>query len=71
MLQQLEDSLQQLYLQSAILAEYLLTAQDWPTSLQAVSSALDLDPSDVPLLLAVASTHTPSLGQKYGLSFAV
>ena len=70
-LQQLEDSLQQLYLQSAILAEYLLTAQDWPTSLQAVSSALDLDPSDVPLLLAVASTHTPSLGQKYGLSFAV
>jgi len=67
-LNQLEDNLQQLYLQSCILAEYLLTAEDF-INLQSIASVLDLDPCDIPLLLAVASTHTPLVGQKYGLSF--
>eukprot|EP00092_Neocalanus_flemingeri_P017277 GFUD01018683.1.p1 GENE.GFUD01018683.1~~GFUD01018683.1.p1 ORF type:complete len:874 (+),score=143.39 GFUD01018683.1:108-2729(+) len=67
-LNQLEDNLQQLYLQSCILAEYLLTAEDF-INLQSIASILDLDPCDIPLLLAVASTHTPLVGQKYGLSF--
>ena len=30
---------------------------------------IDVSPCDVPLLLSIASTHTPSVGQKYGLSF--
>ena len=68
-LTQLEDNLQQLYLQSCILAELLLS-QDSFHSLQTISSTLDLDPCDVPLLLAVAATHTPAVGHKYGLSFA-
>lgn len=67
-LNQLEDNLQQLYLQSCILAEYLLSAEDF-INLQSIASVLDLDPCDIPLLLAVASTHTPLVGQKYGLSF--
>ena len=68
-LTQLEDNLQQLYLQSCILAELLLS-QDGFHSLQTISSVLDVDPCDVPLLLTVAATHTPSVGHKYGLSFA-
>ena len=68
-LNQLEDGLQQVYLQSCILAEFLLS-QDGFHSLQTISSVLDVDPCDVPLLLSVAATHTPSVGHKYGLSFA-
>ena len=68
-LNQVEDGLQQVYLQSCILAEFLLS-QDGFHSLQTISSVLDVDPCDVPLLLSVAATHTPSVGQKYGLSFA-
>jgi len=66
---QLEDNLQQLYLQSCILAEYLLSSEDF-LNLQTISAILDVDPCDVPLLLSVAATHTPSVGQKYGLSFS-
>jgi len=68
-LNQLEDNLQQLYLQSCILAEYLLSAEDF-LNLQTISDILDVDPCDVPLLLSIAATHTPSVGQKYGLSFS-
>ena len=68
-LNQLEDGLQQVYLQSCILAEFLLS-QDGFHSLQTISSVLDVEPCDVPLLLSVAATHTPSVGHKYGLSFA-
>ena len=68
-LNQMEDGLQQVYLQSCILAEFLLS-QDGFHSLQTISSVLDFDPCDVPLLLSVAATHTPSVGHKYGLSFA-
>ena len=68
-LNQLEDGLQQVYLQSCILAEFLLS-QDGFHSLQTISSVLDLDPCDVPLLLSVAATHTPSVAHRYGLSFA-
>lgn len=67
-LNQLEDNLQQLYLQSCILAEYLLTSQEF-INLQSIASVLDLNSCDIPLLLAVASTHTPLVGQKFGLSF--
>ena len=49
-LNQLEDNLQQLYLQSCILAEYLLTAEEF-INLQSIASVLDLDPCDIPLLL--------------------
>merc|ERR550519_1390499 len=45
-----EDELQQLYLQSCILAEYLLTVQFM--NLNSIADALDLHPHDIPLLLA-------------------
>ncbi len=44
-----EDQLQVVYLHSCVLAEYLLTAEF--TSLQTISRDLNLDPSDIPLLL--------------------
>jgi len=66
-LRHLEDRLQVIYLHSCTLAEYLLTTE--LLDLQSLASSLDLDPCDVPLLLTVASTHTPLVGKKYGLSF--
>jgi len=62
-----EDELQQLYLQSCILAEYLLTVQFM--NLNSIADALDLHPHDIPLLLAAASAHTPMVGKKFGLGF--
>merc|ERR1712192_261113 len=61
------DELQQLYLQSCILAEYLLTVQFM--NLNSIADALDLHPHDIPLLLAAASAHTPMVGKKFGLGF--
>ena len=44
-----EDQLQVVYLHSCVLAEYLLSTEF--ISLQTVTRDLDLDPSDIPLLL--------------------
>jgi len=63
----LEDQLQQVYLESCSLSEYLLST-DY-TSLQNITKSLQVDASDVPLLLAVASTHTPAVGKKLSLGF--
>ncbi|XP_023328968.1 folliculin-interacting protein 1 [Eurytemora carolleeae] len=63
----LEDQLQQIYLYSCTLSEYIVSA-DY-TTLQNISKHLQVDPCDVPLLLAVASTHTPAVGKKLSLGF--
>lgn len=73
--QHLEERLSELYLKSQLLAQYLLGgavggasgATSAPYHLPDLTRALGLDVNDLPLLLAVASTHTPALTHMYGL----
>lgn len=77
-MQHLEERLCELYLKSQLLAEYLLggaacslrgtEATFSPFNLPELTKALGLDLNDLPLLLAVASTHTPALTKMFGLS---
>ncbi|XP_066991475.2 folliculin-interacting protein 2 [Anabrus simplex] len=66
-LQHLESKLRELCLRSQALAELLLTTEF--CDLASLTSFLGLEANDVPLLLAVASTHTPQVTQHYGLTF--
>ncbi|XP_055911447.1 folliculin-interacting protein 2 [Eupeodes corollae] len=63
----LESKLQEIYMHSESLASFLL-ATDF-CSLSAVTTALNLTENDVPLLLSVASIHTPQISKKCGISF--
>lgn len=63
----MELKLQEMYLQSETLAAFLLATEF--CSLNTVTSALNLSPNDVPLLLSVASVHSPQVTKKYGISF--
>lgn len=63
----LESKLKEIYLQSETLAAFLLTTEF--CSLNTVTSTLNLTDNDVPLLLSVASIHSPQLTKKYGISF--
>lgn len=73
--QHFEELLSELYLKSQLLAQYLLGgavgggggATAAPYHLPDLTRALGLDVNDLPLLLAVASTHTPTLTHMYGL----
>ncbi|XP_050694259.1 uncharacterized protein LOC126984571 [Eriocheir sinensis] len=73
--QHLEERLSELYLKSQLLAQYLLGgavggatgATSAPYHLPELTRALGLDLNDLPLLLAVASTHTPALTHMFGL----
>jgi folliculin-interacting protein 2 len=66
-LQHLESKLREICLHSHALAQLLL-ATDF-CEMSQLTSALNLEANDVPLLLAVASTHTPEVTQRYGLTF--
>ncbi|CAL4069543.1 unnamed protein product, partial [Meganyctiphanes norvegica] len=73
-----EDRLRELYFKSQLLSEYLLGKQSnlgggiggsYPQhGLPELTRALGLDVNDLPLLLAVASTHTPALTRMFGIS---
>ncbi|CAH0558064.1 unnamed protein product [Brassicogethes aeneus] len=63
----LENKLQEICIRSKTLAQLLLKAPI--CSLELLNSTLHLDVNDVPLLMAIASIHTPQVTQKYGLSF--
>ena len=63
----LEAKLQEMYLQSETLAAYLL-GNDF-CRLNTLTKALNLSENDVPLLLSVASIHSPQVCKKYGISF--
>ncbi|XP_045626020.2 uncharacterized protein [Procambarus clarkii] len=77
-MQHFEERLCELYLKSQLLAEYLLggagaslrgtEAALSPYHLPELTRALGFDLNDLPLLLAVASTHTPALTRMFGLS---
>lgn len=58
-----------MWLRSEALAEMLMTTDVCKISLTNLTSALDLDAADIPLLLAVAQTHSPQLAQRIGLTF--
>ncbi|EFA03529.1 folliculin-interacting protein 1 [Tribolium castaneum] len=66
-LMHIEQTLQELCIRSKALAELLLATEF--CNMEQLTSALQLEVNDVPLLLAVASTHSPQVTQKYGLSF--
>lgn len=55
----LEDRLQELYFKSLLLTEYVRDCK--MISVSKLSSSLGLDPSDVPLLMSIASTHSPCI----------
>ncbi|KAG1714296.1 Folliculin-interacting protein 2 [Nymphon striatum] len=60
-LMHLEDRLQELYFKSILLKEYMSGCSKEKLLISEMSSTLRLDPSDIPLLLSVASTHSPRL----------
>ncbi|XP_046664895.1 folliculin-interacting protein 2 isoform X2 [Homalodisca vitripennis] len=66
-LSHVETKLSELCVRSQALAELLLDSDF--LNIATLTSVLDLDANDVPLLLSVASTHTPLVTRKYGLSF--
>lgn len=59
----MESKLKEIYLQSEVLAAFLLATEF--CSLNTVTSALNLSANDVPLLLSVASIHSPQVSKKY------
>ncbi|CAG9767653.1 unnamed protein product [Ceutorhynchus assimilis] len=63
----IEQRLQELCVRSKALAEMLLSSEF--CSIEMLTSTLRIEVNDVPLLMAVASTHSPEVTQKYGLSF--
>ncbi|XP_043492118.1 folliculin-interacting protein 2 [Polistes fuscatus] len=66
----LESKLREMWLRSEALAQMLMTADVCDVSVAALTNALDLDAADIPLLLAVATTHSPEIAQRFGLTLA-
>ncbi|XP_017884959.1 folliculin-interacting protein 2 [Ceratina calcarata] len=65
----LEAKLREMWLKSEALAEILLTTDVFDANVANLTNALDLDAADIPLLLAVATSHTPEIAQRFGLTF--
>lgn len=63
----IEAKLHEFCLHSKSMAQMLMDTEF--CNMDLLTSALQLEVNDIPLLMAVASTHTPQLTQKYGLSF--
>lgn len=57
----LEDRLQELYFRSQMLSDYLRSSNRLSISTSKVSNTLNVDVSDMPLLLSIATTHSPEL----------
>ncbi|KAG7210913.1 hypothetical protein KM043_016290 [Ampulex compressa] len=64
----LEAKLREMWLRSEALAEMLMAAEFCDASVANLTSALDLDAADIPLLLAVATSHSPEIAQRFGLT---
>lgn len=63
----IEDKLFEIYMKSFGLSELLLSTDF--CDMNYLTQTLNLHPNDVPLLLAIASTHTPQVVQKYGVGY--
>jgi len=64
----LEAKLRELWLRSEILAEMMMSMEESDANVSNITNALDLDAADIPLLLAVATTHSPEIAQRFGLT---
>ncbi|XP_014480714.1 PREDICTED: folliculin-interacting protein 2 [Dinoponera quadriceps] len=64
----LEAKLRELWLRSEALAEMMMSVEECDANVNSLTNALDLDAADIPLLLAVATTHSPEIAQRYGLT---
>ncbi|GAB0096193.1 folliculin-interacting protein 2 [Sergentomyia squamirostris] len=62
----MESKLQEMYMQSETLAAFLLATEF--CSLKSVTRALNLSEDDMPLLMSVATVHTPQVAKKCGVS---
>lgn len=69
-IQLLESRLREMWLRSETLAEMLLTVDPYDIKVNNLTNSLDMDAADLPLLLAVATTHSPQITQKFGLTLA-
>uniref|UniRef100_A0A1B0CN31 UDENN FNIP1/2-type domain-containing protein n=1 Tax=Lutzomyia longipalpis TaxID=7200 RepID=A0A1B0CN31_LUTLO len=63
----MESKLQEIFMHSETLAAFLL-ATDF-CSMSSVTKALNLSADDVPLLMSVATVHSPQVAKKCGVSF--
>lgn len=63
----LEAKLRELWLRSEVLAEMMMSVEECDANVNNLTNALDLDAADIPLLLAVATTHSPEIAQRFGL----
>ncbi|XP_024874197.1 folliculin-interacting protein 2 isoform X1 [Temnothorax curvispinosus] len=64
----LEAKLRELWLRSEALAEMMMSMEESDANVNSLMNALDLDAADIPLLLAVATTHSPEIAQRFGLT---
>lgn len=64
----LEAKLNELWLRSEALTEMLMATELCDANVANLTSALDLDAADIPLLLAVATSHSPEIAQRFGLT---
>ncbi|XP_012540065.2 folliculin-interacting protein 1 isoform X2 [Monomorium pharaonis] len=64
----LEAKLRDLWLRSEVLAEMMMSMEESDANVNSLTNALDLDAADIPLLLAVATTHSPEIAQRFGLT---
>lgn len=64
----LESKLRELWLRSEALAEMMMSMEESDANVNSLTNALDLDAADIPLLLAVATTHSPEIAQRFGLT---
>ena len=63
----IESKLREIYLHSETLASFLLETEF--CSLNTLTTALHLSVNDIPLLMSVASIHSPMIAKKYGITF--
>lgn len=64
----LEAKLREMWLKSEALAEMLIASELCDATVANLTNALDLDAADIPLLLAVATSHSPEITQRFGLT---
>lgn len=63
----IESKLREIYLHSETLASFLLETEF--CSLNTLTTALGLSVNDIPLLMSIASIHSPMITKKYGITF--
>ena len=63
----IESKLREMYLQSETLAAFLMETEF--CSLNTLTTTLNLSVNDIPLLMSIASIHSPQVTKKYGITF--